>query len=111
MRLLRREIDVQSILIDGATIDAYTDQNGVTNFDVFKPLPPGAPEPGRGAPAVLIRDVELRDVDFQVENLPEKKLFHFVIASLRAPIEYGPEGPRTRLKLKTLARSMEIGSR
>ena len=107
MRLLHREIDVQSIVIDGATIDLFTDENGGTNFNIFKPEPPGAaPEPGRSAPAVLIRDVELRDVDFKAEDLREKKLFHFVIASLRAPIEYGPEGLRTRLKLKTLARSM-----
>jgi hypothetical protein len=106
MRLLHREIDVQSILIEGAIIDAFTDENGVTNFDVFRPPPPGPPAPGRSAPAVLIRDVELRDVDFQVENRPEKKLFHFVIASLHAPIDYEPDGLRSRVKLKTLARSM-----
>ena len=107
MRLFRREIDVQSILIDGATIDLFTDANGVTNFDIFKPPPPGAARgPGRSTPAILIRDVELRHVDFKVENLPEKKLFHFVIDSLHAPIDYEPDGLRTRLKLKVLARSM-----
>lgn len=106
MRLLHREIDVQSVLINGATIDAFTDENGVTNFDVFKPLPPGAPEPGRGARGVLVRDVELRDVDFQVENLPEKKLFHFVVVSLHAPVDYASDGLRSRVKLKTLARNM-----
>jgi uncharacterized protein involved in outer membrane biogenesis len=107
MRLFHRQIDVQSIVIDDATIDLFTDENGVTNFNIFKPQPPGAaPDPGRGAPAVLIRDVELRDVDFKAEDLREKKLFHFVIASLRAPIDYEPDGLRTRLKLKTLARSM-----
>jgi hypothetical protein len=106
MRLLHREIDVQSILIEGASIDLFTDENGATNFNVFKPAAPGSSAPGRSAPAVLIRDVELRDVDFRVEVRPETKRFHFVIASLRAPIEYGPEGPRTRLKLKVLARDM-----
>src|SRR4029453_10992252 len=69
MRLFHREIDVQSIVISGATIDLFTDQNGGTNFNIFKPSPPGAaPEPGRSAPAVLIRDVELRDVDFKAED-------------------------------------------
>src|SRR5262245_9507430 len=66
MKLLRREIDVQSILIDGATIDLFTDENGITNFHIVPPPPPGAaPAANRSAPAVLIRDVELRDVDFQ----------------------------------------------
>jgi uncharacterized protein involved in outer membrane biogenesis len=109
MKLLRREIDVQSVLIDGATIDLFTDENGNTNFNVAKPPPPGAPAPdapSRPAPAVLIRDVELRDVDFKAEDLREKKLFHFIVASLRAPIEYGADGLRSRVKLKTLARSM-----
>lgn len=113
MRLLHKEIDVQSVLIDGATIDLFTDENGVTNFNIARTPPPGAaPEPGRPAsepgraPAVLIRDVELRNVDFQAEDLREKKLFHFVVASLQAPIDYEPAGLRTRVKLKTLARSM-----
>ena len=107
MRLLHREIDVQSVSIEGATIDLFTDENGKTNFNIFKPENPGAaPEPSRRAPAVLIRDVELRDVDFKAEDLREKKLFHFVVASLRAPIEYGADGLRSRVKLKTLARSM-----
>jgi len=111
MRLLHREIDVQSIRIDGATVDLFTDENGVTNFNVFKAAPAGAPaaavaEPGRSAPSLLIRDVELRDVDFQAEIRPEKKLFHFVIASLHAPIDYGPDGPRSRIKLKTLSRRL-----
>ena len=88
MRLFRREIDVQSILIDGATIDLFTNEDGITNFNILKPRPPGAaPEPGRSAPAILIRDVELRHVDFKAEDLREKKLFHFVIDSLRAPID------------------------
>lgn len=107
MRLLHREIDVQSILIDGATIDLFTDADGVTNFNVAKPPAPGAaPAPGRPAPAVLIRDVELRDVDFQAEDLREKKLFHFIFASLHAPIDYTSDGLRSRVRLKTLARSM-----
>src|SRR5262245_36421999 len=107
LRLVHREIDVQSILIDGATIDLFTDENGVTNFSIFKPPQPGAaPDPGRGAPAVLIRDVELRDVDFKAEDLREKKLFHFIIASIHAPIDYGPDGLQSGVKLKTLARSM-----
>src|SRR5580765_3145895 len=42
MRLFRREIDVQSILIEGATIDLFTDEIGVTNFNIFKPEPPDA---------------------------------------------------------------------
>jgi len=110
MRLLHREIDVQSVRIDGATVDLFTDENGTTNFNVFKPPPGGAPpgtaEPGRRAPTLLVRDVELRDVDFQAEVRPETKRFHFVIASLHAPIDYGPEGPRSRVKLKVLAREM-----
>jgi hypothetical protein len=115
LRLLHREIDVQSVLIDGASVDLFTDENGVTNFNVFKAVTPGAPPPsgpattpgpGRSAPTLLVRDVELRDVDFQAEVVPETKRFHFVIASLRAPIEYVPDGPRTRLKLKVLAREM-----
>ena len=107
MRLFHREIDVQSIVISGATIDLFTDADGVTNFNIFKPPPPGAaPEAGRTAPALLVRDVELRDVDFKAEDLREKKLFHFVIDSLRAPIDYEPDGLRSRLKLKALARSM-----
>jgi AsmA-like C-terminal region/AsmA family len=107
MRLFHREIDVQSILIDGATIDLFTDADGLTNFNIIKPQPPGpAPAPGRSAPALLVRDVELRRVDFKAEDLREKKLFHLVIDSLRAPIDYEPDGLRTRLKLKVLARSM-----
>jgi hypothetical protein len=107
MRLFHREIDVQSVLIDGASIDLFTDADGLTNFNIVKPRPPGAaPEPGRKAPAVLVRDVELRRVDFKAEDLREKKLFHFVIDSLRAPIDYEPDGLRTNLKLKVLARSM-----
>ena len=107
MRLFHREIDVQSIVISGATIDLFTDADGLTNFNIFKPPPPGAaPEAGRTAPALLVRDVELRDVDFKAEDLREKKLFHFVIDSLRAPIDYEPDGLRSRLKLKVLARSM-----
>ena len=107
MRLFHREIDVQSIVISGATIDLFTDADGLTNFNIFKPPPPGAaPEAGRTAPALLVRDVELRDVDFKAEDLREKKLFHFVIDSLRAPIDYEPDGLRSRLKLKALARSM-----
>ena len=51
MRLFHREIDVQSILIDGATIDLFTDADGLTNFNIFKPPPPGAaPEAGPRAP-------------------------------------------------------------
>ena len=107
MRLFHREIDVQSIVISGATIDLFTDADGLTNFNIFKPAPPGpAPEAGRTAPALLVRDVELRDVDFKAEDLREKKLFHFIIESLRAPIDYEPDGLRSRLKLKVLARSM-----
>ncbi len=107
MRLFHREIDVQSILIDGATIDLFTDADGLTNFNIIKPKPPGgAPGPGRSAPAILIRDVELRRVDFKAEDLREGKLFHFVIDSLRAPIDWEPDGPRTRLRLKVLARNM-----
>jgi hypothetical protein len=107
MRLFRREIDVQSIVIEGATIDLFTDADGLTNFNIFKPQPPGAaPEAGRSAPALLVRDIELRRVDFKAEDLREKKLFHFVIDSLRAPIDYEPDGLRTRLRLKALARSM-----
>jgi hypothetical protein len=107
MRLFHREIDLQSIVIDGATIDLFTDENGVTNSSIFKPAPPAAaPEPGRAAPAVRIGDVALRDVDFKSEDLHEKKLFHFVVASLHAAIHYEPDGPRTDLKLKALAKSM-----
>ncbi|HEX4440068.1 MAG TPA: AsmA-like C-terminal region-containing protein [Thermoanaerobaculia bacterium] len=106
MRLLHREIDVQSVRMDGAVIDLFTGENGVTNFNVFKPRPPGAPEPGRGAPAVLIRDVELRDVDFRAEVRPERKSFHFVVASLHAPIDYASDGLRSRVKLTVQARDM-----
>ena len=107
MRLFHREIDVQAVRIEGATIDLFTNENGVTNFNILKPQPQGAaPKPARDAPAVLIRDVELRDVDFKAEDLREKKLFHFVVASLQAPIDYEPDGLRSRVKLRTLARSM-----
>ena len=42
----------------------------------------------------------------RAEDLQEKKLFHFVVDSLHAAIEYEPDGLRTDLKLKALARSM-----
>jgi hypothetical protein len=107
MRLFHHEIDVQSIVIDGATIDLFTDANGVSNTNIFKPAPPAAaPEPGRAPPAIRIGDVKLRHVEFKAEDLHEKKLFHFVVESLHAPVHYGPDGPRTNLKLKALARSM-----
>ena len=107
VRLFHHEIDVQSIVIDGAAIDLFTDEDGVTNSNIFKPAPPAAaPEPGRAPPAILIGDVELRHVDFKAEDLHEKKLFHFVVDSLHAAINYEPGGLRTNLKLKALARSM-----
>ncbi len=107
MRLFHREIDVQSIVIEGATIDLFTDANGVTNFNIIKPAPPdAAPGKAGSAPALLVRDVRLRRVDFKAEDLKEKKLFHFVVDSLGAAIDYEPDGVRTNLKLKALARSM-----
>ena len=48
----------------------------------------------------------LRHVDFKSEDLYEGKLFHFVVDSLHAAIDYEPDGLRTNLKLKALARSM-----
>ena len=107
VRLLHREIDVKSIVIDGASIDLFKGEDGLTNSDIFKPAPAAAaPEAGRAPPAMLIRDVTLRHVDFKSEDLQEKKLFHFVVDSLHAAIDYEPDGLRTDLKLKALARSM-----
>ena len=79
-----------------------------TNFDIFKtraarpgagtgPQHPRDPDPRRRAAS---RRLQGR------ETCAKKKLFHFVIDSLSAPIDYEPDGPRTRLKLKALARSM-----
>jgi len=107
MRLLHREIDVQSIVIDGATIDLLKDKDGRTNSNIFKPVTPAAaPEPRRAAPAMRIRDVTLRHVDFKSEDLQEGKLFHFVVDSLHAAIDDEQDGLRTELKLKAVARSM-----
>ena len=106
VRLFHREIDVKSVVIEGATIDLFKDENGLTNSDIFKPAPAAALEPGRAPPAMLIRDVALRHVDFKSEDLHEGKLFHFVVDSLHAAIKYEPDGLRTDLRLKALARSM-----
>src|SRR4029077_19145599 len=107
VRLFHHEIDVQSIVIDGATIDLFTDKDGVTNSNIFKRAQPAAaPEPGRAPPAIRIGDVELRHVDFKAEDLHENKLFHFVVDSPPAAIDYEPDGLRTDLKLRALGRSM-----
>jgi hypothetical protein len=107
VKLLHREIDVKSIVIEDATIDLFKDKDGLTNSNILKPAPAAAaPEPGRAPPVMLIRDVTLRHVDFKSEDLHEGKLFHFVVDSLHAAIDDVPDGLRTDVKLKALARNM-----
>jgi hypothetical protein len=106
MRLLHREIDVQSVSIAGATVDLFTDANGATNFDIFKPSPPGAP--GTGPPCSRgpgpRRGAARRRFPGRGRAGEEAVSLHHRLAAGSDRIR--PDGPRSRLKLEVLARDM-----
>lgn len=104
LSLLKKEVNIHKIVIHNATIDLFKDKNGVSNSTIFKPK---KKEPKKeSSTTTSIDEVILKNVTFISENQKGNKLFHFQIESLKSKIEYTDEGWKTKVNLKTFAKSL-----
>lgn len=104
LSLLKKEVNIHKIVINNATIDLFKDKNGVSNSTIFKPK---KKEPKKeSSTTTSIDEVVLKNVTFISENQKGNKLFHFQIESLKSKIEYTDEGWKTKVNLKTFAKSL-----
>jgi len=104
LSLLKKEVNIHKIVINNATIDLFKDKNGVSNSTIFKPK---KKEPKKeSSTTTSIDEVVLKNVTFISENQKGNKLFYFQIESLKSKIEYTNEGWKTKVNLKTFAKSL-----
>ena len=107
MRLFHHEIDVQSIVIDGATIDLFTDENGVTNSDIFKPTPrPRCRNRAAHRPRFESVTSSCVTSTSRPRTCTRRSCFTSWSSRSTRPPDYEPDGLRADLKLKVVARNM-----
>lgn len=109
MSLLKKEVSVNKIVINDATIDLFKDKNGVSNSNIFKPKE--AKPKTESASSTSIDEVMLKNVNFISENQKGNKLFYFEIKSLKSKIRYSNEGWKTDVHLKTFAKSLSFNTK
>lgn len=103
--ILDKEVDIEKIQINDATINLYVDKNGVSNSsDVFKPKPKDTV--AKPKKKITIDEIALDNVKFISQNIQRDKLFDFDVTSLESKIEYTDTGWNTDLYIDTFAKSM-----
>jgi uncharacterized protein involved in outer membrane biogenesis len=107
MSLLKKEVSINKIVINDATIDLFKDKNGVSNSNIFKVKKPKT----ESASTTSIDEVMLKNVNFISENQQGNKLFYFEIKSLKSKIKYLDEGWKTDVHLKTFAKSLSFNTK
>jgi len=100
--ILKKEVNIHKIVINDATIDLFTNINGISNSNIFKPKK----EKEKSASTTSIDEVVLKNVNFISENQKGNKLFYFQIESLKSKVKFSDEGWGTDLRLKTFIKSL-----
>ena len=106
LSLLKKEVNIRKIVINNAKIDFFTDQNGVSNSNIFRPKK----EKTKSNTTTSINEVVLKKVNFISENQQINKLFSFEVRSLKSKIRYSSEGWKTDVHLKTFAKSLAFNT-
>lgn len=106
LSLLKKEVNIHKIVINDATIDLFKDKNGVSNSNIFKPKK----NKTKSKTSTSIDEVILKNVNFISENQKGNKLFYFEIKSLKSKFFYSDQGWKTKLQLKTFAKSMAFNT-
>ncbi|WP_396170695.1 AsmA-like C-terminal region-containing protein [Flavobacterium sp.] len=107
LKLLKKEVAIDKIVIIDAKIDLFVDKNGVRNSNIFKAK---KPKTEKSNTTTTINEVYLKNVTFISENQQGHKLFNFEVKSLKCKIKYTSDGWITDVRLNTLAKSLAFNS-
>jgi len=107
LKLLKKEVAIDKIVIIDAKIDLFVDKNGVRNSNIFKAK---KPKTEKSTTTTTINEVYLKNVTFISENQQGHKLFNFEVNSLKCKIKYTSDGWITDVRLNTLAKSLAFNS-
>ena len=86
LSLLTGKLRIERILLEGATINLYTDSNGYSNTSIFKKHPETTPKTSGPPPYYPI--VEIKESKFIMEKADKHKLFRFDIQKLLARVSF-----------------------
>lgn len=107
--LLQNEINIRKIQLNDAQIYIYKAENGYSNADIFKPKKKKSPENGENE-STIIKEIDLHQVHFILENRLGHKLFDFDVARLASKIDFKDDNWQTDLHLKTTIKSLAFNT-
>jgi hypothetical protein len=111
--LLRGTIQVNKVGIDNAAIDLFTDSAGYSNTAVFKKKdkPNKNEKKDDSDNSTEIKQFDLNQVTFTLNNQQASKLFQFAINNLSGNMEYPDSGWKADFDLDVLAKSMAFNTK
>ncbi|GAB2702968.1 hypothetical protein GCM10027037_30790 [Mucilaginibacter koreensis] len=111
--LLRGTVQVNKIGIDNAAIDLFTDSTGYSNTSVFKKKANSKKQEKKddSESSTEIKQFDLNQVSFTLDNQQASKLFQFAINSLSGNMDYPDSGWKADFDLDVLAKSMAFNTK
>lgn len=110
--LLKKQLDIKEISLEGGTVYLFTDSTGYSNASMLKPNTTVKAE-GKGMTADITR-FQLHDVSLVIDNLQKHKLFSFAIGDLKGNLRNHDSGwvcnMNTAMRVVSLAFNTDKGS-
>lgn len=111
LSLLKGTIEIRKIDLNDAEIYLYTDSNGYSNTSIFKSTKDTSRTKEEKASPAEIRDFNLKNVRFILDNRKGNKLFLFALDNFKGKVDYPSTGWQADIKLKTLVRSLAFNTK
>ncbi len=111
--LLRGIIQVNRVGITNAAIDLYTDSTGYSNTSVFKKSnkPKNDQKKDDSESSTEIKQFDLNNVGFTLDNQQASKLFKFAVNDLSGKMNYPDSGWVADFNLDVMAKSMAFNTK
>ena len=106
--LLNGEMDFSKIKIKEASLDLFTNENGITNTTIFRKKVNS--KKTDSANTFKVDELSLNQVRFISENKQRNKLFYFEVAKLKAAIKHQGSNWNAQLFIETKVRSMAFNT-
>jgi hypothetical protein len=106
--LLAGEIDFSKVRIKEASLDLFTNKNGITNTNIFRKRVNAKKTDSENT--FQIGELSLNQVRFISENKQRNKLFYFEVLRLKTDIQYEGDDWNTRVLINTKVKSMAFNT-
>lgn len=111
LALITKTIRINKLKIRDAAVDLFTDSTGYSNTSVFKKKGAGRDEEEtQGGSSTEIRDFDLENVQFVLDNRLGNKLFRISVDNLKGKIDYSFSGWKADTRVKILINDLAFNT-